>query len=89
MTIETIYWQFFVNRNNYTVKEKNIKAQKNNSNLYELEHIFWQKNQLVCGIDEVGRGCLAGPIVTAAVILSPHAVNEKIKDSKLLNPIQL
>ena len=71
------------------MKEKNIKAKKNNSSLYELEHIFWQKNQLVCGIDEVGRGCLAGPIVTAAVILSPHAINEKIKDSKLLNSIQL
>ena len=71
------------------VKEKNIKAEKKNSNLYEFEQEFWLKNQLVCGIDEVGRGCLAGPIVTAAVILNHHAIHEKIKDSKLLTSIQL
>ena len=71
------------------MKEKNIKAEKNNSNLYDLENDFWQKNKLICGIDEVGRGSLAGPIVTAAVILNPHAINEKIKDSKLLSSLQL
>lgn len=71
------------------MKEKNRKAEKKNSNLYEQENIFWQKNQSICGIDEVGRGCLAGPIVTAAVILHPHAVNENIKDSKLLSPLQI
>jgi ribonuclease HII len=71
------------------VKEKNIKAEKNNSNLYELENDFWKKNQRICGIDEVGRGCVAGPIVAAAVILTPHAINEKIKDSKLLSSLQL
>ena len=71
------------------MKEKNIKAEKNNSNLYEAEQTFWQKNQLICGIDEVGRGCLAGPIVTAAVILHPHAINTNIKDSKLLSSLQI
>lgn len=71
------------------MKEKNIKAQKNNSNLYELENEFWQQNKLICGIDEVGRGCLAGPIVTAAVILTPHAINKNIKDSKLLSSLQI
>lgn len=71
------------------MKEKNINGQKNNSNLYELEQSFWLKNKLICGIDEVGRGCLAGPIVTAAVILTPHSMNKNIKDSKLLSSIQL
>jgi len=71
------------------VKEKNIKAEKNNSNLYELEIDFWQENKLICGVDEVGRGCLAGPIVTAAVILAPHAINKNIKDSKLLSSLQI
>jgi ribonuclease HII len=71
------------------MKEKNIKAEKKNSNLYEFENSFWQKNQLICGVDEVGRGCLAGPIVTAAVILHPKKSHEKIQDSKLLTPIQL
>lgn len=71
------------------MKEKKIKAEKKNSNLYDLEQDFWQQNKLVCGIDEVGRGCLAGPIVTATVILTPHIINEKIKDSKLLTSLQL
>ncbi len=71
------------------MKEKNIKVGKNISNLYELESDFWQKNKLICGVDEVGRGCLAGPIVTVAAILKPHAINKNIKDSKLLSSLQL
>lgn len=65
------------------------KADQNNSILYETERFFWQKNQLICGVDEVGRGCLAGPIVTAAVILYPNAYHAKLKDSKLLSSIQI
>jgi ribonuclease HII len=38
----------------------------------------------VCGIDEVGRGPLAGPVVAAAVILDPGAIPEGINDSKRL-----
>jgi ribonuclease HII len=49
---------------------------------YEKE--AWNANQLVCGIDEVGRGCLAGPLVTAAVILHSQKTSRLIKDSKLL-----
>jgi ribonuclease HII len=49
----------------------------------------WQENTLICGIDEVGRGCLAGPIVTAAVILFPHKKSRLIKDSKLLDGKEL
>lgn len=71
------------------MKEKNIKAPGNNSVLYEFEQSFWQKNKTICGVDEVGRGCLAGPIVTAAVILNPYAINPNIKDSKLLSSLQL
>lgn len=37
------------------------------------------------GCDEVGRGCLAGPVVAAAVILPKDFQSELIKDSKLLN----
>ena len=36
----------------------------------------------VCGIDEVGRGPLAGPVVAAAVILDPLALPDGIDDSK-------
>jgi ribonuclease HII len=39
---------------------------------------------LICGIDEVGRGCLAGPLVAAAVVL-PEGCRMRLHDSKLLN----
>ncbi len=38
----------------------------------------------IAGTDEVGRGCLAGPVVAAAVILDPDCHIEGIKDSKML-----
>ena len=40
----------------------------------------------VCGIDEVGRGPWAGPVVAAAVILDPAAIPDGIDDSKRLTP---
>lgn len=41
---------------------------------------------LIAGVDEVGRGCLAGPVVTAAVILDPARPVAGLRDSKLLTP---
>lgn len=38
-----------------------------------------------CGCDEAGRGCLAGPVVAAAVILPPDYHNANINDSKQLS----
>ena len=50
-----------------------------------LENSFRRDGKLfVCGIDEVGRGCLAGPLVAAAVIL-PASWHKALKDSKLLS----
>ena len=40
---------------------------------------------LVAGVDEVGRGCLAGPVVSAAVILNDKIDLNSIKDSKKIN----
>lgn len=40
--------------------------------------------ELEAGIDEAGRGCLAGPVVAAAVILPPDFYAEKLNDSKKL-----
>jgi ribonuclease HII len=40
---------------------------------------------IVCGVDEAGRGPLAGPVYAAAVILDPHRPIEGLKDSKLLS----
>ncbi|WP_439651438.1 ribonuclease HII [Pacificimonas pallii] len=38
----------------------------------------------VCGVDEAGRGPLAGPVVAAAVILNPDAIPPGLADSKML-----
>lgn len=43
---------------------------------------------LVAGVDEVGRGCLAGPVVAAAVILPPECQIAGVDDSKRLRPEQ-
>jgi ribonuclease HII len=41
----------------------------------------------LAGVDEAGRGSLAGPVVAAAVILPPDAVLPGLTDSKLLRPV--
>ncbi len=46
------------------------------------------KMRLIAGIDEAGRGPLAGPIVAAAVILDPGQPIEGLRDSKLLSALQ-
>jgi len=42
--------------------------------------------ELIAGVDEVGRGCLAGPVISASVILDKNKKIEGLKDSKLLSP---
>lgn len=44
----------------------------------------WQQQSVVVGIDEVGRGCIAGPVVAAAVILPLNKAHRKLKDSKIM-----
>ncbi|HBB16715.1 MAG TPA: ribonuclease HII [Syntrophus sp. (in: bacteria)] len=44
--------------------------------------------RLVAGIDEAGRGPLAGPVIAAAVILPPEYRHPQIRDSKTLSPRQ-
>lgn len=39
----------------------------------------------VVGVDEAGRGPLAGPVVAAAVVLDPHCIPDGLNDSKLLS----
>ena len=41
--------------------------------------------KLECGTDEAGRGCLAGPVTAAAVILSESFENKLLNDSKVLS----
>jgi ribonuclease HII len=42
----------------------------------------------VAGVDEAGRGPLAGPVVAAAVVLDPERIPKGIADSKLLQPAE-
>ncbi len=56
----------------------------------EFEQRLWERGcLLVAGVDEAGRGCLAGPVVAAACIL-PTGLTEipAVRDSKLLSPTQ-
>jgi ribonuclease HII len=48
-------------------------------------HPFLLPNTLEAGCDEAGRGCLAGPVFAAAVILKPDFFHSKLNDSKQLN----
>ena len=50
-----------------------------------IEHIKQRGFEFVAGVDEVGRGALAGPVVVAAVILNQNDSIEGVKDSKLLS----
>ena len=53
--------------------------------LWEIEHSFFDKGvQLICGVDEAGRGPLAGPVCAAAVILPKDLKIEGLNDSKKL-----
>lgn len=54
-------------------------------NRFHYEKLFWAKKQLVAGVDEVGRGPLAGPVVTAAVIIDQNFDLVDVNDSKKLS----
>ena len=45
----------------------------------------YSKHKLECGTDEAGRGCLAGPVTAAAVILKSNFKNEILNDSKQIS----
>lgn len=54
--------------------------------MLEFESELYDKGiNYICGVDEVGRGPLIGPVVAAAVILPKNYFHEDIKDSKKLS----
>lgn len=55
-------------------------------NLSLERDLEWQGAKFVAGVDEAGRGSLAGPVVAAAVILPCSDIPEGIDDSKRLSP---
>ena len=50
--------------------------------------LMYRYGALVCGVDEAGRGPLAGPVVAAAVMFAPGTVIKGISDSKALSAIR-
>jgi ribonuclease HII len=69
-------------------KKQEQKLCKERERLFEMTKYErqYQKYQHICGIDEVGRGSLAGPVVAAAVILPPSCEILYLNDSKKLSP---
>lgn len=61
-------------------KTKDFKSKQTSSKLLP----YLQKNRTEVGCDEAGRGCLAGPVVAAAVILDPKNPIVGLDDSKKL-----
>ena len=56
-----------------------------NINMWEIEDgLYAEGVQVICGVDEAGRGPLAGPVCAAAVILPPHLEIPGLTDSKKL-----
>ena len=54
--------------------------------MWQIEQDWFDKGYgLICGVDEAGRGPLAGPVCAAAVILPPHADIPGLNDSKKLS----
>lgn len=67
-----------------------MATKKTFPDLYEETKLWNNGIQYVAGVDEVGRGAFAGPVVAAAVILAPTPFpnREKIRDSKMLSAKQ-
>ncbi len=57
--------------------------------LSDIEEALYKKGyKAICGVDECGRGPLAGPVVAAAVILPCETRIEDLNDSKKLTPLR-
>ena len=64
------------------MKEKELQRLQN---LKQIEEEIYNKNsniEYICGIDEAGRGPLAGPVVVASVIMPRESMIEGVNDSK-------
>lgn len=54
-------------------------------NMWEIENSYYEQGiKVICGVDEAGRGPLAGPVCAAAVILPPNVEIPGLNDSKKL-----
>lgn len=63
-----------------------VKNDSSRKWLYHEEMAYRSGYQMIAGVDEAGRGPLAGPVVAAAVIFPEGVIIEGIEDSKRLSP---
>ncbi|MFF5513583.1 ribonuclease HII [Staphylococcus capitis] len=69
-------------RKKYLIKQQELENNYISMNHYENEILNHDNEALICGIDEVGRGPLAGPVVACAVILNKGHHYLGLNDSK-------
>ena len=72
-----------------TNKGKMVVEKLHTVSKFAHETVAFAAEKLVCGVDEVGRGCLAGPVVAAAVIFPLGARIANVRDSKLISSKEL
>ncbi|KEZ23596.1 ribonuclease HII [Ureaplasma diversum] len=71
-----------MNKSNKT-KTKVIKPKQNNISLYEYDQALYNDQiRYIAGVDEVGRGALAGPVVACCLILKKGFYDPLVNDSK-------
>ena len=71
----------------YVMRQKKVlEEQQRIEKMYDYEGMFYEDGLYhVAGVDEVGRGPIAGPVTVAAVILPPHTFIGGLNDSKKLS----
>ena len=65
-----------------------INEQERLLQLTQRERELWANGIMAAGMDEVGRGPLAGPVVTCCVILPPEPLIEGVNDSKKVTALR-
>jgi ribonuclease HII len=72
-----------------SARERRVRERARTSRMYATERTLREEGWLViAGVDEVGRGALAGPLTVAAVVLPPEPRIEGLDDSKRLSPVR-
>jgi len=77
----------------YQIAKKQYERQRAEQlrlqNMLNFERVLWKSGiQVIAGVDEVGVGPLAGPVIAAAVVFHPGTEIAGIDDSKRLDPVE-